>query len=355
MEKDIYRKVQEQIDQYSFGFPATESGIEIEILKKLFSPEDAEMFHYLSPQLETPEAVASRIGKDAQEVSEKLADMAARGLVFHLKKNDSAKYGAIPFIHGLYEFQITRIDRDLADLVRKYMAEEYGNTMSSLVSGFLRTIPVQQSLDVKHNIASYEDASEILKKAKNIVVTECICRASSKILEEGCEKPREVCFMFGSMGQYYLDHDMGRKVDAAEGLKIIKDAQNAGLVTQPATAQNPAGLCNCCGDCCGHLAALKINPKPAEIVFSNYFAKADMELCTGCGTCEERCQMDAITVNGDYLAEINLDRCIGCGLCVTSCPVEAIILMPKPEDQHQTPPVSSMEQMMSMAQKRGII
>ena len=48
MTEDIYRKVQQQLDQYSIGFPATESGVEIEILKELFNEEDAEMFSHMT-------------------------------------------------------------------------------------------------------------------------------------------------------------------------------------------------------------------------------------------------------------------------------------------------------------------
>ncbi len=35
MGADIYGKLREQLDQYSVGYPRTESGVEIEILKKL--------------------------------------------------------------------------------------------------------------------------------------------------------------------------------------------------------------------------------------------------------------------------------------------------------------------------------
>ncbi|MFH1243360.1 MAG: hypothetical protein V1689_13505 [Pseudomonadota bacterium] len=41
MHKQIYRKLQKQLDQYSLGFPATESGVELKILERLFSEEDA--------------------------------------------------------------------------------------------------------------------------------------------------------------------------------------------------------------------------------------------------------------------------------------------------------------------------
>lgn len=37
----IFRELQERLDKYSLGFPATDSGVELEILRELFSEEDA--------------------------------------------------------------------------------------------------------------------------------------------------------------------------------------------------------------------------------------------------------------------------------------------------------------------------
>ena len=63
------------------------------------------------------------------------------------------------------------------------------------------------------------DAVEILKSKPRIVVTDCICRKRTEVVEKGCGKPMEACFMFGSMGQYYLDRDMGRKVSLCPSIK----------------------------------------------------------------------------------------------------------------------------------------
>jgi len=354
MTQDIFRKLQKQLDQYSLGFPATESGIEIEILKRLFSEQDVHMFLNLTPLLETPDKIAGRLNQPVDEVNERLVDMAARGLLFSLKRGDRIKYGAIPFVHGLYEFQTTRIDHDLAVILKKYLDEEFEQALLDSSESFLRTIPVQHSLAVKHNVAPYEDASEILKKAKKIVVTDCMCRKSAGLIDQGCGKPLEVCFMFGSMGQYYLDHNMGRELGVDEALEILLQAQEAGLVTQPASSRNPKGMCNCCGDCCGPLTALNHQPNPAEIVFSNHFAVVDRDLCSSCEICVDRCQMEAITMDDENIAAVNLQRCIGCGLCVITCADEALALMPKPADQRQTPPANTGEQMLSMAMKRGV-
>ncbi len=355
MQEKVYRQLQQQLNQYSMGFPATASGIELRILKYLFSEADAMMFIGLTPMLETPVTVASRLDKPLSDVAAHLDDMAERGLLFRLKKEDTAKYGAIPFVHGLFEFQVRNLEQDFIEMANQYFEEAFDNAMQDGADYFLRTIPVQQSVDLTHNIASYEDAVEILRKKKLIVITDCICRKAAEVVDQDCGKPMEACFMFGSMGQYYLDRDMGRKITLEEATDILTKCRDAGLVTQPATSENPGGMCNCCGDCCGVLRALNKHPKPAKIVFSNYLAVTEDEDCTGCEACLDRCQMNALSMNDDGIATVDTDRCIGCGLCVTTCPTEALKLVPKAEAEIRMPPSNTVEQMICMARKRGVL
>lgn len=355
MSEDIYRQLQERLDQYSMGFPATESGIEIKILKYLFSEDDAAYFLALSPKLEPPDAVAGRMDLPLDQVSDQLEAMSRRGLLFRLERDGAVKYGAIPFVHGVFEFQVPNIDRNLSEMVEQYFNEGFHTAIQDGAEYFLRTVPVRQSVDTTRQIAAFDDAAEILRGKKSIVVTDCICRKQKGLLGQGCDKPLEACFMFGSMGKYYLDRGMGRQIELDEALDILAKCHEAGLVTQPATTQNPSGMCNCCGDCCGVLVAINKHPKPAEIVFSNHYAVVNGDDCTSCETCLERCQVGALAMNQEGLAEVNLDRCIGCGLCVLTCPTQAITLMPKEEDDLRVPPASGFDQMMLLAQKRGVI
>ena len=355
MPQDIYRRLREQLDQYSLGFPATDSGVEISLLKAIFSQTDAEMFLALTPLLETHETVAGRVNRPVEEVGKILEDMAGRGLLFRLEKGGVVKYGAIPFVHGLLEFQVKRLDSEFSSLVDQYYDAGFKRNMAENAGGFLRTIPVRKSIPDTRKVAAYEDAVEILQKQKLIVITDCICRKMREKVDKSCGKLLESCFMFGSMARYYLDHDMGRQIDVEEGIRILKNAHEDGLVTQPATARNPGGMCNCCGDCCGVLRSLHAYPKPAELVFSNYSAVIHEDDCVGCGECPERCQMDALSVNENERAVVNKDRCIGCGLCVAACPSQAIELVKKPEEKLKIPPADSFEQMMKMAEKRGVL
>lgn len=352
MTRDIYRQLQEKLDGYAVGFPATESGVEIEILKKLFSEEDVTIFLQMSPSLEKPEDIATRLGMPTEEAAAKLEDMASRGLLFRLKKNSEIKYGASAFIHGIFEFQVPRIDRELATLVDRYFNEGMDRSLIGVKGTFLRTVPIAHSIDPRQQIASYDDAAAILKKAGKIVVADCICRKSRDLISKSCGAPREVCFMFGSMAQYFLDNNMGREVGADEALTILARAQEAGLVTQPSTSANPGGMCNCCGDCCGVLTSIKRAPNPADLVYSSNYAWVNADQCVECEECLTHCHMEAIRMSADGPAAIVEQRCIGCGICVPRCPAEAISLLPKPAEKMRPLPQNTYEQMMLMMETR---
>lgn len=353
MPSQVYYDLREQLDQYSVGFPSTQSGVEMKILEKLFSEEEAEMYLNLSMMLEAPDAVAKRLGREPKEVAALLERMADKGLIFRMKKTDSTKYGAVPFMVGTYEYQVKDMDREFAELFDQYFLEAFGKQGIGGLVPPMRTIPVNRSIDYSWPVAPYEDMKEIIRGKDKISVANCICRVQQGLLDKGCDKPVEVCFMFGSHADYYVDKGMGRYVTQEEALAIIEKCDEAGLVPQPFVAQEVGGFCNCCGDCCSILRSIKLYPKPAEKVLTNYYAVVDSEACTACETCVDRCQMEAIAVGADDVAEVDLDRCIGCGLCVTTCPTEALSLRAKPESERREPPAGGRDYIMQMASSRG--
>jgi ferredoxin len=102
------------------------------------------------------------------------------------------------------------------------------------------------------------------------------------------------------------------------------------------------------------LRTIKLHPQPASIVSSPYIAVHDDAICSGCGTCIDRCQMEAITVpNG--VAEVDLDRCIGCGLCVSTCDTGAMTLVRKPESEQRFIPKNIVATQIHLAQTRGVL
>jgi len=352
MTAKVYYDLREQLDQYSMGFPTTQSGVEMKILEKLFSEEEAELYLNLSMMLEAPEAIAKRTRRDPAAVASLLERMVDKGIIFRMKKGEAAKYGAVPFVVGSYEYQAKDMDREFAGLFEQYFLEALGKDGIGRTSP-LRTIPVNKSVSHLWPVAPYEDVKKIVETKDKIAVANCICRVQQGLLDKACDKPLEVCFQFGSHAQYYVDKGMARFITQEEALRIIEKCDEDGLVPQPFMSQDAGGMCNCCGDCCGILRSMKMDPKPAEKVLTNYYASVEPEACSGCETCQGRCQMEAIEVGADGVAVVNRDRCIGCGLCVTTCPSEALSLRSKPESDRKEPPATGRDYIMQLASARG--
>lgn len=352
---DVYEALRTRLDTMSTGFPSTEKRSEINILKQLFSEDEAELFLALSPILETPEAAAERLGRDSLKLATMMETMACKGLLFRRRKDGAASYGTVPYVVGIMEFQVKNLEtnRDLAKDMAIYARDGFLRSLQSLETPHQRAIPVNTDIVYKWPVAPYEDAIAILRGQKKIAVANCVCRTvARKVSSHQCDKPLETCMMFGTAADYYVENGMGREIEFEEALSILKVCDQKALVIQPVNSKKAGAICACCGDCCGMLTSLKMQEKPAESVKSNYFAQINGDECTGCEICLERCQMGAITVDGTAL--LNLDRCIGCGLCVTTCPAEAISLIKKPDDQLYEPPDTNLAMYMKMGMERGI-
>ena len=58
----VYVKLQKHLDNQAVGFPATRSGVEIKILKHIFTPAEAEIACCLSYRFEPLETIFNRVG-----------------------------------------------------------------------------------------------------------------------------------------------------------------------------------------------------------------------------------------------------------------------------------------------------
>jgi ferredoxin len=302
--------------------------------------------------LEKPKDVAKRLNRDVEELELIMERMAQKGHLFRMRKGDLVRYAAVPYVVGIFEHQLGRMDEGFARDHEEYFETAFGKTIQSFKTPILRTIPIKRQLVADYPVAPFEDVLQIIESQKKIAVAPCVCRTTKKMVGHECDKPVGNCFSFGSHAEYYVENGMGRFITIDEAKEIVTRNEEAGLVMQPFNSQKIGGMCSCCGDCCGVLRSLKMHPSPAEMVQSNYFARVDEEECTGCETCLERCQMEAIDVV-DGIAGIELERCIGCGLCVTTCPVDAIELIKKAEEELYEPPKSGAETYMKIMQERG--
>jgi electron transport complex protein RnfB len=352
MQEDIYVKFADYLDQLPAGFPRTESGVELRILQQLFTPEEAVLAMHLTLIAEEPAVVAYRAGIEVGEAEKKLEEMDRRGLIYSTQvKDKTIKYCIQQYIIGFWEGQVDRLTPQLVRDFEEYLPLFIDLDLWQKVPQ-LRTIPVEQSIDTSTFILPYEHIREMVSKHKEFTVSNCICRQEQRMLGNGCDKPEETCLTFGVGAEHNKRINKGRLISRNEVFDILHKAEDFGLVLQAANARDIYYICACCGCCCGALRSVKEDPRPASRVSSPFRAILNTDICSGCGTCIDRCQMDALMLNND-IAVINQDRCIGCGLCITTCTTGALRLQRKPESEQYYIPASLQEAYIKLGQARG--
>jgi Na+-translocating ferredoxin:NAD+ oxidoreductase RNF subunit RnfB len=197
----------------------------------------------------------------------------------------------------------------------------------------IKIIPINKRIDVPEEfVLPSQSVEEIINKFDDIAVGRCFCRQRRKMLGHSCaiNAPMMNCFTFGKSARHTVAQGFAQKVTKEEALRIMKEAEEAGLVHKAfhpnSNESRPeTSICNCCKDCCDTLNVWRDGALP--LINSTYYLSViDQDACIGCGTCVERCPTDAIKLNENQKAERDESSCFGCGVCVRFCPEEAISL-----------------------------
>jgi len=338
---DVYKELQKHLDQMPVGYPATTTGVELRLLKQLFTPDQARIALALDYKCRTVEQIHERLpelGLSVQELEARLEEMADRGNTFVRKSDGVNLYANLPLAVGMFELQVNRLTPEFLKDSAEYLQGKFGEAFLSARVPQTRVIPVRKSITAEHRIGTYDELRDIIEKAEGrIRIGECLCRKIMQMAGHTCNVTtrRETCMGFRDFGDLMGRTGWGRPISKEEALEIAAKNEEDGLVLQPGNQQEIQFICSCCGDCCGALKAAKAMPRPAEFLATNYYAQVKADTCDGCGICIDRCQMEAIGIQ-DEVAEVKRDRCLGCGLCVSTCPSESIHLVKK--EQELVPP-----------------
>jgi electron transport complex protein RnfB len=334
---DIYRRLANVLDTLPHGFPSTPNGLEIKILKKIFTPDEAELFCDLRLTLETAQQIAQRTNRPLDGLEAKLASMAKRGEVMGIDFGGTKLFAMIPWAIGIMEFQIARMDREFCELCEEYNVY-FARQLVAVGPRIMQTVPIEEQIPAQHQALPYEQVSSIIENGASFRVNECFCRKERGIMATACKKPLEMCLEITPVAGAESMLDLGRAISKEEAYQMLRQAEEAGLVHLTSNVKSGhTFICNCCGCCC--LVLRSMNELGLTNVVNSYFcAEIDEAECNGCGICvDERCQVKAIE-NVDETYRVIKERCIGCGLCITKCPTEAIRLVPKPSAEIVVPP-----------------
>lgn len=353
MHENVYRRLAQRLDAIPNGFPATESGAELRLLAKMYTPEQAALAAVMGMSYEPAEEIAARAGVDPKAAYHTLKRMARQGLIYAGKGEAGLAFRLMPFVVGVYEEQLPRMDAELAELFEAYLQESRGSTIYG-PTPVHRVIVVQEAIPVDVEVFPYESASALLEGAKAWAVRDCICRVQKRLIGEGCDHPIENCLVFAPMENAFDHSKVDRAISKEEALRILTETEEAGLVHSTGNYRDRQNyICNCCTCSCGILRGIAEFGVLSAVAHSKFRAVSDSGICAGCGDCVERCQFGALSVPEDVCV-VDVIRCVGCGQCVTVCPTDALQMAQRSEGEMPPLAANRREWMAQRAQARGI-
>ncbi len=354
MNEEVYRRLAQRLDTIPNGFPATESGVELRLLARIFAPQEAALAAEMRLGYEPAEIIATRVGVSAEEAYRTLKEMARKGLIRARRGEGGLVFALLPFVVGFYEGQLRRMDEEMAVLVEQYFREIGGRTILDAPPPVHRVLPVEEAIPYDLEVFPYERAAALIESARSWGVRDCICRTQKRLVGEGCDYPLETCLVMAPVEGAFAGDELTRPLTKEQALEILRMTEEVGLVhTTGNFRDRHFYICNCCPCCCAVLRGLTEFHVPTAVARSGFRSVVDAEACIGCGACVERCHFGALSLPED-VAVVDPDRCLGCGVCAPACPADAIHLERRPTGEAPPIPATIEEWMLHRAEARGL-
>jgi ferredoxin len=356
MVDEVYEKLAQKLDALPSGYPKTESGIELKLLEKIFTLEEAALVNDMLPMPETVAQIAERTGRDPAKTAEMLQAMIGKGQIIGFPMGEDFVFMPLPFIVGIYFFQVPFLDEELAKMFEEYY-KSWAEGSLSTNPVYHRVISVDKSIPVEFEVFPYERAETILKDAKSFGLYPCMCKLQKKHIDGGCDHPTNTCLVFSQSEGAFDNVPVIQALTKDEAFQNLKDFEDAGLVHTMGNFRetNPGMdfICSCCTCGCTFLRSLSEFGMENSVAKTNFYSVVDKEVCNSCGECLDRCQFKAISVENDVY-HFDKKKCAGCGLCVITCEPKALKLERKTEEESVQTPQNIMKWNEERAKERGM-
>lgn len=161
----------------------------------------------------------------------------------------------------------------------------------------MHVIPVEKAISMENEAIDIEKLSYWLSKYEGkIGVGRCSCRASRKVIGDGCaDDDFGWCIGVGDFADYCRETGKGHDITKEEALAILQRAEDNGFVHQITNIDGDNkifGICNCNVEICNALRTSQLFNTP-NMSRSAYVAHVDEDKCVACGRCVEYCPAGA--------------------------------------------------------------
>jgi hypothetical protein len=179
-----------------------------DVLNELFTSEEAEIAVKLPLEGITANQIAQLTGtKETGKLVQTLEAMADKGLLLADKLGSNTTYKLLPLIPGMFEFQFLKggtgeKERKIILLIHEYLkaltqASAAAKTTGTSTSEKKRVVHLDELVSQIAVIHSYAEVMDLIDKTEDIAVGNCMCRHRGEIVGRPCNKPKELCMMFG--------------------------------------------------------------------------------------------------------------------------------------------------------------
>ena len=346
------------------GTPVPVNDTLIKLLKFFIMEDEVDFIAAFSEKKsQTMEQLKLSSGLTEDEINKKVKDLAGRGVIFNQPNSKGIMvFRLLPLLNvGTFEYNFmgklerTERNKEIASLFNKLfgdlqimLQDNYDAIIPFLISAppVDRTVPVfenkpkNESVKIiineeleaaKDRIVPSQKVEELITKFDEIALGHCFCRHYKDLEGEPCKQTsdRETCFTFGKSARFTSEQGFSRMITKDEALKVLKRAEEAGLVHKAYhpnfdTSKDETSICNCCRCCCANGVDNMIAPITNA---TNFLSLVNDDLCIGCGKCVKECHTYAAYLNDDKKARRKEELCIGCGVCAHFCPQNAISMV----------------------------
>ena len=248
-------------------------------------------------------------GMPEPEIEKMLDDMSYTGLLEYNWENPTrTKQWVLPMlVPGSAEFLNMRVGQlDEHPVFAKFFEQASKGPLSKATpmvppggAGIgMHVIPVEQAIDAASTSVPIEHIEHWLDKYDGkYAASTCSCRASRKVLGEGCgDDPHDWCIAVGDMADYVVETDRGHYITREEVYDILRAAEDNGFVHQITNIDGENkifAICNCNVNVCYALRTSQLFNTP-NLSRSAYVAHTQADKCVACGRCVEVCPAGAV-------------------------------------------------------------